>query len=508
MYRLNRAKNNLPLPINAQQLAQDNAGGELDETTPIAELFTALEERDLASILRILEQDGIDLSAQNIEGDTPLHLCIKERYMDGFHALMNCRPDEQVDAHDRRGDTPFITAQYVLSPQREIIIDALAKSKANINHPSQWKSTSTNLYEECSPLFDAVEGQSILGAKLLLENCADVNSLNNNGRPLLVRAADKDATVMVQLLIAAKADVNAPITQWNSDRIGFTPLAVAAQNAAFSENKQSCYVMATLLKAGAEIDHRSIEISSGYDDALNALLEGKIDIPGHNGITPREIIFDLVTTRKSSFAHEENPEFHIACEQFDAGNFNLAKIFAEAIKNSDLQKEFISSRMNIAVGKNDYWAIDAMRELGAMFYTQKEAGASKSNTDNAPETAPENILVKEFMTSNFLEIADGKYRITATPQGQEILDTDTNKVFFTAVMTGKSHTYLETVLLSKITFDHYPEELQENELLMTVEDDSTEASGTDDTADSMDLSALTFSVSPCLIGQMSENWGR
>eukprot|EP00803_Ostreobium_quekettii_P007180 evm.model.scf_705.8 EVM.evm.TU.scf_705.8 scf_705:58250-63787(-) len=131
----------------------------------------------------------------------------------------------------------------------------------------------------------AIRNESAIVA-MLLDFGADVNGLNSNGSTALYAAAQEGHVGIVQALLDSGADVDI-LSKWGS-----SALIVAA-------SQGHADVVSALLEGGADFQKRTTEFqqsalfvaaANGYPQCVLALLEGRgeemIDVPDVNGATP------------------------------------------------------------------------------------------------------------------------------------------------------------------------------------------------------------------------------
>ena len=131
-----------------------------------------------------------------------------------------------------------------------------------------------------TPLMLAAQYNYVNCVDLLLNEGADVNSVDNEGNTALLKAADKYESL--ELLIQVSADVNV-----TNDK-GSSPLMVALW-----EGTDKCAQL--LIEAGAEVNHCNTEgitvlmqaAQYGYVNCLNCLIKAKADVneASEDGIT-------------------------------------------------------------------------------------------------------------------------------------------------------------------------------------------------------------------------------
>ena len=158
------------------------------------------------------------------------------------------------------------------------------------------------VYED---LIIAVANDRADEVKRLLARGMDANSVDPNGDPLLFTAARAGYRVTVDVLLAAKANVNA------KNRFGDTPLMAAALNGHLE-------IVRKLRTQGADIEPRGwtpliYAATGGHDDVVAYLLDqgANINAQSPNGTTAlmmavregRASTFDLLMRRGADIQH-------------------------------------------------------------------------------------------------------------------------------------------------------------------------------------------------------------
>lgn len=509
MNQRNLAENNLPQPVNPQQPAL------------IDQLFIALGNRNLQEFQRILDQDSLDLSVQDKNGLTPLHLSIRHCKVDFFQAILKSKHDPHIDTRDSEGYTPFIATLGFNFSEGDDMRNKLVQAKANINLPFMPLDAPTGLHKEISAISMAIKGNSMHGAKLLLNAGADVNSSDIDHFPPIIAATNYLQIEMVKL-IATKANINISISDEESPKFGYTALMLAVEKFVSSKEQRCFDILKELVDAGSEIDMRSIALAKGNEQILDALIEKEIDNI-HVEVTPAlKTIFDLFASRVSFL---ENKEFHLAIEKFDKGHLNLARLFVNSIEDSDSKSEFISRKMAEALSDRSYIKIDALREMGASFYQEtpkndlekftnkiaKETNKELSNkisvntrkeiiekiyAETASTAASEKIAIKYFLSMLHYTIGYRQIKNTAHAKDKELLLTSEDKAFFAELMEGQlSPSHIETVIFSKLTFD--------DSLQIFLKNEQLTATTNQPAADSIDLAVdlqSQLGTQTCLTG--------
>lgn len=523
MNQPNSAQGNFFRPSNAQRPAPGNTMNDLDEPTFIDRLFTAMRCNDLEAIHWILDQDDIDLSVKNEHGYTPVHFCLRHCSADVFHALLNCRHDAHVDERDSLGYTPFIAALLLPPAEGRIKMDALVKAKADINLPFVSCDTSLGPGFSASALEKAINFGHAYGVKLLLE--AGAQHTYGNDWPLIANAVSHQSYGLVKLLIAAEVDINVSIDIHGEKH---ALLDIAVTRAVGWKMHESYEIVKMLVLAGAEVNMRAIELAEKNDRIFNCLLEGNTYAKGQK-TTLLKAIFDCVVSQAPSWHLIGTKEINIADSKLYQGDFNLFKLFANSIADTEVKKSYISSRLKIAIDKTQYSIMDLLRETGAELYRfpteeiqtskkivfgfsrqideetrEKILETIKESTPHKTDStySPEKSAITNFLTS--LDISHHQrtniYTNKIFTEDNNVLDTVEDKTFFSALISAKnSPSHIETVILGKLTYDDALQNFLENALSIDDQTHLLESAAARGPADSMESSVATEGIDACLI---------
>jgi ankyrin repeat protein len=165
-------------------------------------------------VVKILIEKGINVNIKDKDGNTPLHIALKNKDTLNYVAMKEIvglliQKGADINAIDKDGNTPLhvvIQTNRINPNIRKEIVDLLIKKDANINIQNVKGKT---------PLYIASNTNEVHIGELLIGRGADVNMADNKGvRPLHI--ASRPA--MAKLLIDNKAILDA------GDEEGKTPL--------------------------------------------------------------------------------------------------------------------------------------------------------------------------------------------------------------------------------------------------------------------------------------------
>ena len=150
-------------------------------------LWRAIEQDDESAALALVRGGGVDVTARNAAGDTPLHRAVEKGMRSLAESLLARGAD--VNARSKNGETPLHLAALDADPSvAELLLDARADPRAR-NHDGE------------SVLMWASLSGHIAVAQQLLQRGADANVRDRKGSLPLHAAADGGHLEVVRLLL-------------------------------------------------------------------------------------------------------------------------------------------------------------------------------------------------------------------------------------------------------------------------------------------------------------------
>ncbi|XP_064647015.1 serine/threonine-protein phosphatase 6 regulatory ankyrin repeat subunit B-like, partial [Lineus longissimus] len=235
-------------------------------------------------VVRLLIENKADVHATDNEGRSPLSYAARGGNIDVVRLLIENKAD--VHATDKKGSSPL---SYAVQRGDYGVVRLLIENKADVNaidnkgrsplsYAARGGNADVNATDKAgrSPLSYAVRRGDYGVVRLLIENKADVNAIDNkddDGSSPLSYAAEEGNIDVVRLLIENKADVHA------TDNKGRSPLSYAAEEGNIDvvrlliENKAD--VNATDNEGSSPLSHA---VQGGNIDVVRLLIENKADV--------------------------------------------------------------------------------------------------------------------------------------------------------------------------------------------------------------------------------------
>jgi uncharacterized protein len=160
------------------------------DTSTSPELHVAARNDHASTVMKLL-LEGVDPNVRDKQGNTALHVAIREESGKAFEALLKS-PGTDVSAINQAGETPLMLAALKgeLAWAKELV-----KRGALVNEPG-W-----------SALHYAAAGPNEHLVRWLVEQGADIDARSDNGTTPLMMAAGYGGLSGAEVLIAAGADV-------------------------------------------------------------------------------------------------------------------------------------------------------------------------------------------------------------------------------------------------------------------------------------------------------------
>lgn len=236
-----------------------------DQSKLTGELFTAIMDRNLAGVQKALA-NGADPSAYTEHGLSMLHHTVGQGRAD-IAQLLICAGADVNARHKTMGHTPLRdAAAFGMLP----LMNVLLAAGADPNAPDQYGFTPLHMAAELRQK-EAVRRLILAGANVHAES-SEAMGRRESILGAAMKHTESDPADIVQLLIAAGADVNRP------DAIGMTPLHRAALHGHAESIK-------LLIAHGAQVNVLSESLNTplmeaaafGHLAAVEALLEAGAD---------------------------------------------------------------------------------------------------------------------------------------------------------------------------------------------------------------------------------------
>ena len=202
-------------------------------------------EKEYLEIVKLLVENGADLDIQDNEGKTALIWAVKKEYFKIVKLLVENRAD--LDIQDNEGKTALIWASI---KENFKIVKLLVENGADLDIQDNegktaliWAVKKEYLeeghFEE--EYFLKIEKEYLEIVKLLVENGADLDIQDNEGKTALIWAVKKEYFKIVKLLVENRADLDI------QDNEGKTALIWASI-------KENFKIVKLLVENGADLD--------------------------------------------------------------------------------------------------------------------------------------------------------------------------------------------------------------------------------------------------------------
>jgi ankyrin repeat protein len=236
--------------------------------------------RDWVKLAQVLLKHGADADAANDDGKSLLHLLSERRIRDEGNALdlirLSLGYGADVNRRDEKKQTPLLLAMRQGSSKLvKILLENGADSNAkNDNGKTSLHMLSGHLMNE----EDAVDR-----ARLLLEHGAEVNIRDNDNQTPLLLAMGRDLFKLVRTLIEHGADADA------ANNGSKTPLHILSESRTYDEGS-ALHLIWLLLENGVEVNRRDknnqtpllLAMRQGRSKLVRILLENGADSNAKN----------------------------------------------------------------------------------------------------------------------------------------------------------------------------------------------------------------------------------
>ncbi|HUU18847.1 MAG TPA: ankyrin repeat domain-containing protein [Sedimentisphaerales bacterium] len=341
-----------PLQLAASQDHKDVAELLIENGADVSlDIVTRLG--DMARVKSLIE-DGADVNAENISGETPLHTAAATGHSEMAELLIAKGAD--VNAENRQGETPL---KFAADKGHKEIVELLIENGADVS------------------LHVVARLGDLARVKSLIENGADVNAEEREETPLHAAAA-KGHKEIAELLIAKGADVNAktwdypPLSWavWNEDRDMIKLLVTKGTDVNFVAEDDWPFLHYVVLNNDREL----VELLLAHGAKLN--------VKDKRGRTAFRIAV--------SSGHRDLVEFLVS-KGAAAPEFHLAAFLGDLDSVTSLVEEGMYVDTKDELGWTPlYWAVSTAQEEVAEFLIGKGADVdvrTKSNSTSLHQAA-------------------------------------------------------------------------------------------------------------------------
>ena len=228
----------LPIDPNAVMVEFDaNLDNQTDADT--SALFQAANAGHLQTVELLLDA-GADIEQVNSFDDTPLMMASWSDHCEVVRHLLQRRANLSHTTH--LGDTPFTMA--IQNGSSEALVEVLIQSGADPNSQSRIDHVRVG-----PALHRAVDKENLRIVELLIGAKAEVNAVDSEGQTALHRACHKSLDI-VRILVDSNADVNAEALD------GQTPLSIACYKSHVAPDQ----IARLLVNAGADREKAALAI--------------------------------------------------------------------------------------------------------------------------------------------------------------------------------------------------------------------------------------------------------
>ena len=337
-----------------------------------------------AEVTRALVAKGVDLNVVDEGGRTALHLAAGKAHPGSVRALLDAGADAKLD--DRSGRDPLFACvdSWGKKPERAAITKMLLRRGVS----------ATRKRRKITPLHEALDGELLEVAKLLLDAGASVHTPNDDG-DLPIHEAARESGELTQLILERGGRVDArndkgqtPLHVAGSEHAvrlllekGANVNAVDAKGVAVVNRSWSDDSLRRLLDAGANVQtadkdgrtplHRQADYGDYHLDELRMLLAkgASPNVPDKQGRTPLDVAADESETKafRLLLAHGARPE-----RGKDGGRFLLRHV--ASVGALDVGRRLASSLPPPKNSEDDTLAVLASASCEAIVFRLLERG--------------------------------------------------------------------------------------------------------------------------------------
>lgn len=287
-------------------------------------LLSYAAEKGYETVVRILLEEGAGVNIPNKWGDTPLLRASSGGHEEIVRLLL--KNEAKLECTNSRGDTPL----YLASVNGYEGIVRLLVEKGN---PSLKGGYGGN------PLRAAVDNGHEAVVRLLLQNRADVNFLDSDGKEAPLHQAARNGHIgMVKLLVDNGANVSI------QDRYGFAPLHQATLHS-------HAGVIKLLLESGAVVN---VQDDNGWTPLHQAVRNGHMRVV--------ELLLEKGADANIQTEEIEETPLHRAAYY---ASIEVMKVLLEHGADVNLRDRYGESPLHKAVYRDSIEAVNQLLEHGA-----------------------------------------------------------------------------------------------------------------------------------------------
>ncbi len=402
--------------------ASDNKGNTL--------LHIALAAHAPTDIIRLLIDRGITISARNKEGETALHIAVRDNLKDSGELLLVRGAD--LFANNAEGISPLYLAAYAQAGFPEWFLNTVSmeardgQGNSILHYIANYRRNNLipliiqkginveikNATGE-TPLFSAVKGDSPSTVQTLIDNGADPLARDALGNTALHAAVRWNVKGAIDSLLQAKIDINArnmsgKTALHEAVRLGIADIEIVLENfgadvdardsqgnSPLHEAIQAGQIASIerLLNQGSNPSMRNsrgdtplhIAVGMGRQDICTLLLAkaASIHSKNANGVSPFTLaiianqgLATVLLTKDRIFQSDDNGNSPLHLLILEKASVDLIKKVAKlGIRVSDQDAQG-KTAIRLAVEKNLLEQTQALSAIGSNFFTLAEDGQS------------------------------------------------------------------------------------------------------------------------------------